>query len=39
MSITEERKKKVDFTKKYYQTPAGFVAKKGSGIDPAKKET
>ena len=29
MSITEERKKKVAFTNKYYQTPAKFVAKKG----------
>jgi len=29
MSITEERKKKVAFTNKYYQTPAKFVCKKG----------
>ncbi len=33
MSITEERKQKVDFTNRYYQTPAKFVRKKGSGIE------
>ncbi len=29
MSITEERLKKVDFSDKYYQTPAKFMVKKG----------
>jgi len=33
MSITPERKEKVDFTSKYYNTPAKFVRKKGSGIE------
>jgi arginine/ornithine transport system substrate-binding protein len=33
MSITEERKKSVDFSDKYQQTPAKFVRKKGSGIE------
>lgn len=34
MSITEERKKKVDFTDKYYATPLALVAKKGSALKP-----
>ena len=33
MSITDERREVVDFTKKYYQTPAKFVAAKGSDFD------
>lgn len=37
MSITEERKKKVLFSDKYYNTPAAWIAKKGSGIDPSDK--
>ena len=32
MSITEERKKRVDFTDKYYNTPAKFVAAENSGL-------
>ncbi len=32
MSITQERKQRVDFTNKYYQTPARFVVKKGTDI-------
>ena len=33
MSITEERKKRVDFSQKYYNTPNNFVAAKGSDIE------
>lgn len=36
MSITEERKEKVAFTNKYYQTPARFVQKKGAGLQISK---
>ena len=36
MSITEERKKKVAFSDKYYSTPAKFAHKKGSGITISK---
>lgn len=32
MTITDDRKKKVDFSKKYYQTPSRFSARKGSGL-------
>jgi len=33
MTITDERKKSVDFSNKYYQTPARFVAKAGSKLE------
>ncbi|MGF1910962.1 ABC transporter substrate-binding protein [Vibrio kasasachensis] len=33
MSITEERKKKVDFTGKYALIPNQFIAKKGAGLN------
>lgn len=36
MRITQERKKKVLFTNKYYQTPARFVAKSGSNVQMTK---
>ena len=36
MSITEERKKKVAFSKAYYNTPAKFARMKGSGIEISK---
>ena len=34
MSITEERMKTIDFSDKYYNTPAVIVAAKGSGLTP-----
>ncbi|GAM62268.1 lysine-arginine-ornithine-binding periplasmic protein precursor [Vibrio ishigakensis] len=33
MSITEERKKRVDFTGKYAQIPNKFIAKKDAGLE------
>jgi lysine-arginine-ornithine-binding protein len=36
MSITEERKKRVNFSEKYYNTPAKFVTKKGAGLEISK---
>jgi lysine-arginine-ornithine-binding protein len=35
MAITEERKKQIDFTEKYYQTGGAFVAPKDTKIDLA----
>ena len=36
MSITDERKKTVDFTNKYYQTPARFVGPKDMEVEITK---
>jgi lysine-arginine-ornithine-binding protein len=37
MSITEERKQAVDFTNKYYATPAKFIAAEGASFDISAK--
>ena len=34
MSITDERKRAVDFTERYYSNSLRYIAKKGSGLDP-----
>jgi histidine transport system substrate-binding protein len=34
MSVTEERKAKVDFTNKYYASPLALIAKNGSPLKP-----
>ena len=36
MTITDDRKKRVDFTHKYYQSPDVFSARKGSGFTLSK---
>jgi len=36
MSITKERMEKIGFSNKYYNTPAKFFAKKGSGYEVTK---
>jgi polar amino acid transport system substrate-binding protein len=38
MSITEERQKRVAFTKPYYRDSVGFMAKKGAGITDTSPE-
>ncbi len=35
MSITEKRRQRVSFTNRYYSNVVRFVARKGSGFDPA----
>ena len=39
MSITEERKKQISFSNKYYNTPATFVVQKGSTITDTSPES
>lgn len=36
MSITDERKKAVDFSNRYYSNSLRMIAKKGAGINPGK---
>lgn len=39
MSITDERKKVIDFSRPYYNTPSIFVTTKASGLADSKPET
>lgn len=39
MSITEERKQVIDFSRPYYNTPSAFFAAKDSGLADSKPET
>lgn len=39
MSITEDRRKRVDFTEKYYFTPSRFIAKEGATIELTREGT
>ncbi len=39
MSITDERKEKIDFSGKYYSTPIKCVREAGSEVDPTKTDT
>lgn len=34
VSITDSRRQTADFTERYYQVPARFACKKGSGVEP-----
>lgn len=38
MSITDERKQVIDFSRPYYNTPSGFFTAKDSGLSDAKPE-